>query len=184
MSRQYCPRKRSDMTPCVITDGPICYATDGRCVGCYQPPSITKVPFATPTPAPAPMTARLRELMEEATPGPVHIGGDIKTVDGWRVNLWSKPKPGNQSGEMVAQLLKKGDAELYEYLRNNAPTTLRLLEAVEGAEKALGRSDVALDTCESILREKRGPVHERVVNVLAEVRSTLATLRAAREGAR
>ena len=25
----------------------------------------------TPTPAPAPMTARLRELMEEATPGPI-----------------------------------------------------------------------------------------------------------------
>lgn len=167
MSRQYCPRKRSDMTPCVITDGPICYATDGRCVGCYQPPSITKVPFATPTPAPAPMTARLRELEASAA----ELADKLADAAArWRTKEFD-------------DLCHANTGVIIDALRN-APTILRLLEAVEGAEKALGRSDVALDTCESILREKRGPVHERVVNVLAEVRSTLATLRAAREGAR
>lgn len=42
-----CLRKKSDMTPCVITDGPICYAENARgypiCVGCERGPKVTGV---------------------------------------------------------------------------------------------------------------------------------------------
>lgn len=42
-----CAFKRSDMTPCVITDGPVCYAANSAdrpiCVGCERPPSATGV---------------------------------------------------------------------------------------------------------------------------------------------
>jgi hypothetical protein len=30
----YCPRKRSDMTPCVAHDGDLAMSDDGHCVGC------------------------------------------------------------------------------------------------------------------------------------------------------
>jgi hypothetical protein len=43
-----CEYARSDMTPCVIRDGDICYAEDGRhrpiCVGCERTPEQTGVP--------------------------------------------------------------------------------------------------------------------------------------------
>lgn len=42
-----CPYKKSDMTPCVITDGAICYAMNSRdepiCVGCERTPEQTGV---------------------------------------------------------------------------------------------------------------------------------------------
>jgi hypothetical protein len=46
----YCPRKRSTMTPCVITDGPVAYAFRSEvnpspiCVGCEWGPKFTGVP--------------------------------------------------------------------------------------------------------------------------------------------
>jgi hypothetical protein len=43
-----CPRKKSGMTPCVITDGENCYTLDGDrnaiCVGCERGPATTGVP--------------------------------------------------------------------------------------------------------------------------------------------
>jgi hypothetical protein len=44
-----CPRKKSDTTPCVITDGPVAYAFRSEvnpspiCVGCEQGPRFTGV---------------------------------------------------------------------------------------------------------------------------------------------
>ena len=42
-----CSVKRSEMTPCVITDGPICYAENSQgkpiCVGCERAPNLTGV---------------------------------------------------------------------------------------------------------------------------------------------
>ena len=136
------------------------------------------------------LTTRLRELMEEATPGPIHPGGDIRTVDGWRVNLWSEPKKtGDLSGDMVAQLLTKADAAFHEALVNNAPTIIRLLEAGESAEKAL---DIAQEALSEIATGAflgastaavAGPAaFAAKLQSLAE--AVLATLRAAREGAR
>lgn len=43
-----CPWKRSDMTPCVRTDGPVAYADDHCCVGCGRRPILTKVPLGEP----------------------------------------------------------------------------------------------------------------------------------------
>lgn len=47
MTEPTCPRKRSDMTPCVITDGIICYTLDSFrhpiCVGCEKGPEVTGV---------------------------------------------------------------------------------------------------------------------------------------------
>ena len=34
MPLKSCPRRKSDMTPCVIVDGSMCYSSDGYCVGC------------------------------------------------------------------------------------------------------------------------------------------------------
>ena len=45
-----CPRKKTDMTPCVVTDGPVAYAIYSRanqrpiCVGCERSPATTGVP--------------------------------------------------------------------------------------------------------------------------------------------
>ena len=43
-----CPYRKSDMTPCVIIDGPICYAADSQdrpiCVGCERSPEKTGIP--------------------------------------------------------------------------------------------------------------------------------------------
>lgn len=44
-----CVRKRSSMTPCVVTDGPIAYAMTGItnapiCAGCERGPLTTGVP--------------------------------------------------------------------------------------------------------------------------------------------
>lgn len=43
MAKQHCPYARSDMTPCVIKDGPVCYAMDSKdepiCVGCERRPA-------------------------------------------------------------------------------------------------------------------------------------------------
>ena len=43
-----CPHAKSAMTPCVIRDGPVCYAMDSAdnpiCVGCERPPEVTGVP--------------------------------------------------------------------------------------------------------------------------------------------
>lgn len=34
MPPKSCPRRKSDMTPCIIVDGSMCYSDDGHCVGC------------------------------------------------------------------------------------------------------------------------------------------------------
>jgi hypothetical protein len=48
MKPRECKFAKSDMTPCVIRDGPICYAIGDNdqpiCVGCERPPSTTNVP--------------------------------------------------------------------------------------------------------------------------------------------
>lgn len=42
MSTEQCPHAKSDDTPCVRKDGPICFAMDGKdqpiCVGCERTP--------------------------------------------------------------------------------------------------------------------------------------------------
>jgi hypothetical protein len=42
-----CTHAKSDMTPCVVRDGAMCYAEDGRhrpmCVGCERTPEQTGV---------------------------------------------------------------------------------------------------------------------------------------------
>jgi hypothetical protein len=48
MKAKSCDRAKSDMTPCVIRDGDICYAMDNAdlpvCVGCGSKPAQTGVP--------------------------------------------------------------------------------------------------------------------------------------------
>jgi hypothetical protein len=43
-----CPYAKSDMTPCVRKDGPVCFAMDSRdepiCVGCERSPETLGVP--------------------------------------------------------------------------------------------------------------------------------------------
>ena len=47
MSLTTCPRKKSDMTPCVVTDGILCYVYTpyhgAICVGCERGPPTTGV---------------------------------------------------------------------------------------------------------------------------------------------
>lgn len=44
-----CPRAKSDMTPCVVQDGPVAYAMDAAdrpiCAGCEKGPRVTGVPL-------------------------------------------------------------------------------------------------------------------------------------------
>ena len=125
--------------------------------------------MTTPTPAPAPMTAnRLRELMEEATPGPIKAGEALP--------------------------MTKADIKFYVVLVNNAPTILRLLEAVEGAEKAL--TDIKewklppsncywdKDRTDPMSYETAFGSNGARNHIRGVATSALATLRAAREGAR
>ena len=48
MTATNCPYAKSDMTPCVIRDGSICYAANSFdkpiCVGCERTPKATGVP--------------------------------------------------------------------------------------------------------------------------------------------
>jgi hypothetical protein len=39
-----CEYAKSDMTPCVLRDGPICFADDGHCVGCGRTAEEIGVP--------------------------------------------------------------------------------------------------------------------------------------------
>jgi hypothetical protein len=47
MATDQCPYAKSDMTPCVLKDGPICFAMDSRdnpiCVGCERTPEALGV---------------------------------------------------------------------------------------------------------------------------------------------
>lgn len=49
-----CPYAKSDMTPCVIKDGAICFAMNSRgnpiCVGCEKTPETLGVLAPTPWP--------------------------------------------------------------------------------------------------------------------------------------
>jgi hypothetical protein len=60
-----CPYAKSDMTPCVIKDGPMCWAVgDGDrpiCVGCERGPKTLGVPF------PADWEQTLEQVRREAT---------------------------------------------------------------------------------------------------------------------
>jgi hypothetical protein len=53
----HCPHTRSDMTPCVLRDGDICWADkfDGKpiCVGCERTPKELGLPAPVPWPRPA-----------------------------------------------------------------------------------------------------------------------------------
>jgi hypothetical protein len=44
-----CQYAKSDMTPCVLKDGPVCFATDSYgfpiCVGCERTPETLGVPY-------------------------------------------------------------------------------------------------------------------------------------------
>lgn len=71
-----CPRKRSDMTPCVVTDGENARADDGVCVGCG-----VSVPRASET--------------TEHEPNCVHWSGDPDHCTCYRDIAW--PTVGRES---------------------------------------------------------------------------------------
>lgn len=42
--KRICPRAKSDMTPCIATDGDVAFADDGVCVGCgWKPASMAEL---------------------------------------------------------------------------------------------------------------------------------------------
>lgn len=63
------------------------------------------------------------------TPGPWHVGGDIRVADDKRIrrNVWGPTPPGMQSGEMVCQLATVDNARLIAA----APELLALLREAE-----------------------------------------------------
>ena len=135
----------------------------------------------TPTPAPAPMTARLRELMEKATRGEWenrgygHISAHLpQSYEAPGFTVTTSLTPLLRLPEGIAAGNWKNDADLIVYLKNNAPTLLRLLEAVEGAEKVGANILAKLDSETASVTQWDAD----------ELRAALATLRAAREGAR
>lgn len=124
-------------------------------------------PRTTPTPAPAPMTARLRELMAKAAAPPWFTA--VRRSDGL-----TTIEDGRDDG-LFSFHCEAFEAELIVELVNSAPTILRLLEAVEGAETAL--EEIANYV------ESTGHSHQDTP-FIENARQALATLRAAREGAR
>ncbi len=110
----------------------------------------------TPTPAPAPMTARLREL----------------------IDVWVDAADGeNERAHHLLDALTARES--------------RLLEVMEGAEKALARLDVFWTAEFPEGPENPEPwgkidvrLSEETIAIWCSIRSALATLRAAREGAR
>lgn len=136
--------------------------------------------MTTPTPAPAPMTARLRELMEKATPiDEKHV---LIRYDHGGGRLYRKKFDSGR--DLIADFYgdEGGNRELLYALWLNAPTILRLLEAVEGAETALeyyaaNCADMppwrVTDTAGGFIADWEG--------FTERARSALATLRAARE---
>ena len=87
------------------------------------------------------MTARLRELLEEATPGPICESAlvPLYAVQDYGYNeAVAAFAEFDDEGELTMQFQgEKANANLalYTFLVNHAPTILRLLEAVEGAER-------------------------------------------------
>lgn len=128
----------------------------------------------TPTPAPAPMTARLRELEASAA----ELANKLADAAAhWRTKEFD-------------DLCHANTGVIIEALRN-AFTLLRLLEAVEGAEKALARLDVFWTAEFPEGPENPEPwgkinvqLSEETIAIWCGIRSALAALRAAREGAR
>ena len=146
--------------------------------------------MTTPTPAPAPMTARLRELMEEATPGPICESAlvPLYAVQDYGYNeAVAAFAEFDDEGELTMQFQgdkAKANLALYTFLVNHAPTILRLLEAVEGAEKAL---EYYAANCAGMpwrVTDAAGGFIADWEGFTERARSALATLRAAREGAR
>lgn len=157
--------------------------------------------MTTTTPAPAPMTARLRELMEKATPGPICESAlvPLYAVQDYGYNeAVAAFAEFDDEGELTMQFQgdkAKANLALYTFLVNHAPTILRLLEAVEGAEKALEFYESAWvwdaddpgvggrvpgETCQAW----QEPSGDLIADLGHRAKAALATLRAAREGAR
>lgn len=55
---------------------------------------------------------------DKLSPGPWHIGGTTYTPSGPKMNVWTKPTPGMQSGDVVAWNMKPEDAAFVEASRN------------------------------------------------------------------
>lgn len=139
------------------------------------------------------ITTRLRELMEEATPGPWRAG----RPDMLSSAVYASGKVGPQGKYVyrepdvelknvkapafhIPEPNSVADSQLIAELVTNLPTIIRLLEAGETAEGAL---EGALPYMEAA--ETAGLVGDEGCHWPVEaVREALATLRAAREGAR
>ncbi len=150
---------------------------------------------------PADLSARLRELMAEATPGLLKLGpyatdlfvhepkngepiAKLFDVRGWGY-LTGKGGGLGLSDEDAVKV-QRANGTLVQELWNNAATILRLLESVDGAEKAIVdeiRSEAAPATDRHTGEYVAGFADGRRDAIVA-VRKALATLRAAREGAR
>lgn len=133
------------------------------------------------------LTTRLRELMEEATPGEWenrgygHISAHLpQSYEAPGFTVTTSLTPLLRLPEGIAAGNWKNDADLIVYLKNNAPTIIRLLEAVDGAEKAL--EAIRLKVCAGSLDNKPIWAKEVACNeVFHAATAALATLRAARE---
>ena len=130
------------------------------------------------------MTARLRELMEEATPGPICESAlvPLYAVQDYGYNeAVAAFAEFDDEGELTMQFQgdkAKANLALYTFLVNHAPTILRLLEAVEGAEKALA----GLEEAATVANTRHGADRDKSLDrAIIAARSALATLRAARE---
>lgn len=155
-------------------------------------------PFGpTPAPAPTTLTTRMRELMEEATPGPwraMREGNqyvDCKKLTPTLVaasrvhgvqrpwNPYAATQFGLTPEHHEAVRFKDGDADLIVHLVNNAPTIIRLLEAGDSVEGSLKEvMEWITNWSPAFADDEEWPEAEH------RARQALATLRAAREGAR
>jgi len=118
--------------------------------------------------------------MEEATPGPICESAlvPLYAVQDYGYNeAVAAFAEFDDEGELTMQFQgdkAKANLALYTFLVNHAPTILRLLDAVEGAEKALE----TVKAIETYTRWDGGLFYSNAGNV---ARSALAALRAARE---
>ena len=151
---------------------------------------------------PADLSARLRELMAEATPGPwVWQTGSswtrLGTETGRRTDGSVICPFVNQYDRHPDLSVKNCDADLIVTLANNVEAIVRALEALEGAENALEKLSkmvlVGADEYEQVkarAADDKLPgkpamqvfvVFEQYEEAMEAARTCLATLRAARE---
>jgi len=144
--------------------------------------------------------------MEKATPGPICESALVPLYavqdygDNEAVAAFAEFDDEGESTMQFQGEKAKANLALYTFLVNNAPTIIRLLEAVEGAEGALEKLSkmvlVGADEYEQVKARAANDklpgkpamqvfvVFEQYEEAMEAARTTLATLRAAREGAR